>query len=199
MRDAVSEKTTSLPEDVTAKLKKRLFTLSRLVGDMKKLLYKDNISLLNNLRIADELVKDTAADLSFTEPVEVLRVKCDPENASMENTVGVYDEKMAAGFVALKDALADVRKAIVKEDNSKAAASLSALNPGASNIKTLADLKPVTSPEEINAMLRNMRIGYLALPVASLLIALFILKFYTLTQERAAEVRAQLEAKRGKV
>jgi GPH family glycoside/pentoside/hexuronide:cation symporter len=64
---------------------------------------------------------------------------------------------------------------------------------------TIADLKPVVSNDTISGMLKNMRIGYLALPVAALLIALFVLKFYNINKKRADEIRAQLEARRGKV
>jgi hypothetical protein len=66
-------------------------------------------------------------------------------------------------------------------------------------ITELSDLKPVTPNTQISSMLKNMRIGYLALPVAALLLALFILKFYKINKNRADEIRAQLEARRGKV
>ena len=203
MQKSIADRKNTLPEKLSAKLDKRLVKLSSLVGDMKKLLYMDNVTLLNNLRMADELLKDASAGLAYDKPVEMLRVK-DPENTSMKDTNALYDKDIAAGLVAVGDSLRDVRAAVLKKpkkqkDAKSESLSASTLNAGDSQIKTLADLKPVTSPEEINAMLRNMRIGYLALPVAALLIALFILKFYTLTHARAAEVREQLEAKRGKV
>jgi GPH family glycoside/pentoside/hexuronide:cation symporter len=46
---------------------------------------------------------------------------------------------------------------------------------------------------------RNMRIGYIAIPVASLLLALLLLKFFPINAAKAAEIREQLEARRGKV
>lgn len=49
------------------------------------------------------------------------------------------------------------------------------------------------------AVLRNMRIGYIAIPVSALVLALVLLKFFPITPEKAAEVRAQLEARRGNV
>ena len=49
------------------------------------------------------------------------------------------------------------------------------------------------------AVLRNMRIGYIAIPVIALLLALILLKVFPITPERAAEIREQLEARRGKV
>ncbi len=49
------------------------------------------------------------------------------------------------------------------------------------------------------AVLRNMRIGYIAIPVVALIFALALLKFFPITPAKAAEIRAQLEARRGKV
>ncbi len=46
---------------------------------------------------------------------------------------------------------------------------------------------------------RNMRIGYIALPVGALLIAMVLLHFFPITPERAREIREQLETRRGKV
>jgi hypothetical protein len=46
---------------------------------------------------------------------------------------------------------------------------------------------------------RNMRIGYVALPAFALIIALILLVFFPITAKKAAEIRAQLEARRGKV
>lgn len=47
--------------------------------------------------------------------------------------------------------------------------------------------------------LTNMRIGYIALPVASLVIAFIVLKFFPLNAEKVKEIRGQLEARRGQV
>jgi GPH family glycoside/pentoside/hexuronide:cation symporter len=49
------------------------------------------------------------------------------------------------------------------------------------------------------AVLRNMRIGYVAVPVVALVAALILLKNFPITPAKAAEIRAQLEARRGKV
>jgi GPH family glycoside/pentoside/hexuronide:cation symporter len=49
------------------------------------------------------------------------------------------------------------------------------------------------------AVLRNLRLGYIAIPVVSLVAALALLKFFPITRERAAEIREQLEARRGTV
>lgn len=49
------------------------------------------------------------------------------------------------------------------------------------------------------AVLRNMRIGYIVIPVAALVAALALLKIFPITPEKAAEIRAQLEDRRGKV
>jgi len=46
---------------------------------------------------------------------------------------------------------------------------------------------------------RNMRIGYVAVPVVSLMLAIILLKFFPITREKVAEIRAELEARRGKV
>jgi GPH family glycoside/pentoside/hexuronide:cation symporter len=46
---------------------------------------------------------------------------------------------------------------------------------------------------------KNMRIGYILIPVCSLITALFLLKFFPLNRERAADIREQLEVRRGKV
>jgi GPH family glycoside/pentoside/hexuronide:cation symporter len=49
------------------------------------------------------------------------------------------------------------------------------------------------------AVLRNMRIGYIALPVSALVIGLFLLRVFPITPARAAEIRAQLEERRGQI
>ena len=53
--------------------------------------------------------------------------------------------------------------------------------------------------DQAEAVIRNMRIGYIAIPVSSLAIAFLILRLYPLTPERMAEIRGELEARRGKV
>ncbi len=49
------------------------------------------------------------------------------------------------------------------------------------------------------SVLRNMRIGYIVIPVVALVIALILLKMFPITPTKAAEIRAQLEARRGQV
>ena len=49
------------------------------------------------------------------------------------------------------------------------------------------------------AALRNMRLGYIAIPVTSLCLALILLKKFPLDRERMQEIRSQLEERRGKV
>jgi len=51
----------------------------------------------------------------------------------------------------------------------------------------------------LNKALTHMRIGYIVLPVAALLIALILLQLFPLNAERMAGIRAQLEERRGKV
>lgn len=53
--------------------------------------------------------------------------------------------------------------------------------------------------EALERALTNMRIGYIALPVASLVVAAIILRFFPLNAKRLTEIRGQLEARRGKV
>ncbi|MFC1468077.1 MFS transporter [Verrucomicrobiota bacterium] len=48
-------------------------------------------------------------------------------------------------------------------------------------------------------VLRSMRIGYIAIPVTALILAVALLKFFPINREKAAEIREQLEARRGKV
>jgi len=45
----------------------------------------------------------------------------------------------------------------------------------------------------------NMRIGFLAIPIISLSIALLVLTFYPITAKKAREIRTELEARRGEV
>ena len=49
------------------------------------------------------------------------------------------------------------------------------------------------------SVLRNMRVGYVAVPVVALVAALVLLKVFPITPAKAAEIRAQLEERRGKV
>ena len=48
-------------------------------------------------------------------------------------------------------------------------------------------------------VLLNMRIGYFAIPVSALVIAILLLRAFPITPGRALEIRQQLEARRGKV
>ena len=52
---------------------------------------------------------------------------------------------------------------------------------------------------ELERALTNMRIGYIALPVAALVVAAVFLKFFPLNARRLGEIRRQLEERRGKV
>jgi GPH family glycoside/pentoside/hexuronide:cation symporter len=58
-----------------------------------------------------------------------------------------------------------------------------------------ADLGATQPPE----VLFNMRIGYFAIPVTALAIAIILLRLFPLTAKRMAEIRTELEARRGKV
>ena len=49
------------------------------------------------------------------------------------------------------------------------------------------------------AVYHNMRIGYIVIPVVSLIAALALLKLFPINREKAAEIREQLEARRGQV
>ncbi len=51
-------------------------------------------------------------------------------------------------------------------------------------------------PEEVYT---TMRIGFLAIPIVALTIAILLLRTFPITAEKAAEIRLQLEEKRGKV
>jgi GPH family glycoside/pentoside/hexuronide:cation symporter len=53
--------------------------------------------------------------------------------------------------------------------------------------------------EQGEAVYRNMRIGYILIPVGSLLAALVILKFFPINPVKAAEIRKELEVRRGQV
>jgi GPH family glycoside/pentoside/hexuronide:cation symporter len=50
-----------------------------------------------------------------------------------------------------------------------------------------------------DAVLHNMRVFYIFIPVTALIAAIVLLNFFPITKEKAAEIRAQLEARRGKV
>ena len=45
----------------------------------------------------------------------------------------------------------------------------------------------------------NMRIGFLALPLIALTIAMIFLSFYPITAKKAKEIRVELEKRRGEV
>lgn len=45
----------------------------------------------------------------------------------------------------------------------------------------------------------KMRIGYVVIPVAALVLAIVLIKFFSINAAKAAEIREQLEARRGKV
>ena len=47
-------------------------------------------------------------------------------------------------------------------------------------------------------VMTNLRLGYIILPVTSLIIAIFILRGYKLNSDKAHEIRAELELRRGK-
>lgn len=52
---------------------------------------------------------------------------------------------------------------------------------------------------ELEQALTHMRIGYIVLPVTALVIAAIVLKFFPLNAARLADIRGQLEERRGKV
>ncbi len=54
-------------------------------------------------------------------------------------------------------------------------------------------------PAELDAIYTNMRIGYMIIPIVALTIALLFLIKFPITQEKAAEIRTELEERRGKV
>lgn len=56
--------------------------------------------------------------------------------------------------------------------------------------------RETAQPESV---LFNMRIGYIAVPVTALVLALALLKFVHISPQRMAEIRSQLEARRGQV
>jgi GPH family glycoside/pentoside/hexuronide:cation symporter len=45
----------------------------------------------------------------------------------------------------------------------------------------------------------NMRLGFFAIPLVSLVVAFILLKFFPITAKKAAEIRETLEDRRGKV
>ncbi len=49
------------------------------------------------------------------------------------------------------------------------------------------------------AVYRNMRLGYIMIPVCSLLLALLLLKFFPIDREKASGIRHELEARRGAI
>jgi GPH family glycoside/pentoside/hexuronide:cation symporter len=53
--------------------------------------------------------------------------------------------------------------------------------------------------EQAASVLINLRIGYIIIPVVALLIALAVLRNFSITRQRAAEIRRELEARRGQV
>jgi len=55
------------------------------------------------------------------------------------------------------------------------------------------------SPEALDAIYTNMRIGYMVIPIVALTIALLFLSKFPITAEKAYEIRVQLEERRGKV
>ncbi|MCK5788346.1 MAG: MFS transporter, partial [Chlamydiia bacterium] len=55
------------------------------------------------------------------------------------------------------------------------------------------------SPEELDAVYTNMRIGYMVIPIFSLTVALIFLSKFPITAKKAQEIRVQLEERRGKV
>jgi GPH family glycoside/pentoside/hexuronide:cation symporter len=55
------------------------------------------------------------------------------------------------------------------------------------------------SPEALESIYTNMRIGYMLIPIVALTIALLFLSKFPITAEKAHEIRVQLEEKRGKV
>ncbi len=50
-----------------------------------------------------------------------------------------------------------------------------------------------------DSVYQNMRVGYIMIPVCSLIMALALLKFFPINQAKAAEIRKALEAQRGEV
>jgi GPH family glycoside/pentoside/hexuronide:cation symporter len=51
--------------------------------------------------------------------------------------------------------------------------------------------------EQATEVLNKMRVGYLVIPVAALVAALMILKYFPINRAKAAEIRNELETRRG--
>ena len=49
------------------------------------------------------------------------------------------------------------------------------------------------------AVYRNMRLGYILIPVGSLIAALLLLRFFPINKAKAAEIRHEMEARRGEI
>jgi glycoside/pentoside/hexuronide:cation symporter, GPH family len=54
------------------------------------------------------------------------------------------------------------------------------------------------APEQPSSTLLILRVAYIAVPIVAVIAALIAVKYFPLTPERAAAIRAQLEARRGK-
>ncbi len=132
------------------------------------------------------------------------------------------DKKTAASLKAAAEKL----KSAFPKDKEGIASALTAISAATAKIgaagadedttletikKSIADLeKAVAAPAfpklanppaktKVDESLTNMRIGYIALPVVAAIIAILIFAFFPLTSEKMAEIRKQLEERRGKV
>ena len=173
--------------------------------------YNDISAMKQTVEKLENTLKDMPDDQNKTALMELL-TDFKENLEKIENNLFINDDntKTISGVKAL--ALISKQVSDMQFDEKKVTGSLKSLQGSVVKLEkiflpvkkdekapVLSELKPVTSNHSITSMLQNMRIGYLALPVAALFIALFALRFYNITKERADEIRAQLEARRGKV
>ncbi len=102
-----------------------------------------------------------------------------------------FDVDAEIKYVILADGQAVPKKI---QDGKSARMVVAKPMPGV-KVSALARLDANQPP----SVYRNMRVGYVVLPVVALLIAIVLLFFFPISAAKAAEIRAQLEARRGKV
>jgi len=170
--------------------------LAAAIDGLKNILAPDYAKIAEMKRAVDTLKTRS----SVPPPKALVKLESSVETLA---TVFPSDEKATA--VALASVNASLAKladtAAGDKDSEAALKSLSGVAKEIGGILKKGGIQFNSAPpkSKVETTLTNMRIGYIALPLAASILALFVFYFFPLTQEKMAEIRKQLEDRRGKV
>ena len=193
---------------------KNLFVMPGLGGE-QKVSKKEAPGVLMSVTegLKTSIVPDYAQITAMKQAVKTLKARANASSSAAATTLDSSLETLGTAFPAdgktSAAALAAVVAALPKLAESAAGdkdseSALETLRKSSGELvavlkKDGVQFKAAPPKSKVETTLTNMRIGYIALPLAASILALLVFYFFPLTQEKMAEIRKQLEERRGKV